>query len=98
MLKQANKLRANDGYITDSLGWAFKLKRYDEAKEYLQKAVQLMPSDPIVNDHYADTLWMTGEKIQARYYWNYVLNLEKTEDDLKKKINDKIINGPSVVN
>ena len=89
MLKQANKLRANDGYITDSLGWAFfKLKRYDEAKEYLQKAVQLMPSDPIVNDHYADTLWMTGEKIQARYYWNYVLNLEKTEDDLKKKIND----------
>ena len=25
-----------------------------EAKEYLQKAVQLMPSDPIVNDHFAD--------------------------------------------
>ena len=61
----------------------------DKAKEYLQKAVQLMPSDPIVNDHYADTLWMTGEKIQARYYWNYVLKLEKTEDEQKKlsKIN-----------
>ena len=31
MLKKANKLRSNDPYITDSLGWAlFKLKRYEE--------------------------------------------------------------------
>ena len=49
-----------------------------------------MPADPIVNDHYGDVLWKSGEKIQARYYWKYVLNLEKTEKDLKeiiKKIN-----------
>ena len=95
MLEEANRLKSNDGYITDSLGWAlFKLKRYDKAKEYLQKAVQLMPSDPIVNDHYADTLWMTGEKIQARYYWNYVLNLKDTEEEKKNKIKNKILNGP----
>ena len=53
MLEEANQLRSNDGYITDSLGWAlYKLEKYAKAKEYLQKAVQLMPSDPIVNDHY----------------------------------------------
>ena len=52
MLEKANELKSNDGYITDSLGWAlYKLKRYDKAEIYLQKAVQLMPSDPIVNDH-----------------------------------------------
>ena len=68
MLEEANKLRTNDGYITDSLGWAlFKLQKYEEAKKILQKAVQLMPSDPIVNDHFADALWMSGKKIQARY-------------------------------
>ncbi len=73
MLKKANKLRSNDGYITDSLGWAlYKLKKYKEAKVYLEKAVQLMPSDPIVNDHFADILWMNGNKLQARYYWKYV--------------------------
>ena len=99
MLKKANQLRSNDGYITDSLGWAlYKLKRYKEAKEYLKKAVQLMPSDPIVNDHFADILWMNGKKLQARYYWEYVLSLEETKEDLKNKINDKIINGPSLVN
>ncbi len=94
MLKKANKLRSNDPYITDSLGWAlFKLERYKEAKNYLQLAVQLLPADPIVNDHYGDVLWKNGNKIQARYYWNYVLNLEKAEDDLKKTIGEKLIKG-----
>ena len=99
MLKKANQLRSNDGYITDSLGWAlYKLKRYKEAKEFLKKAVQLMPSDPIVNDHFADILWMNGKKLQARYYWKYVLNLDDTDVNLKNKIYKKILNGPSSVN
>ena len=94
MLEKANKLKENDPYITDSLGWAlFKLKKYKKAKDYLQLAVKLMPGDPIVNDHYGDVLWKNGKEIQARYYWNYVLNLEKTEEELKKTIEKKIIKG-----
>jgi tetratricopeptide (TPR) repeat protein len=94
MLKKANKLRTNDPYITDSLGWAlYKLNRFNEAKDYLQLAVRLMPGDPIVNDHYGDVLWKNGNKIQARYYWNYVLNLKKTEEDLKKTIEKKLLKG-----
>ena len=94
MLEKANKLRSNDPYITDSLGWAlFKLERYKEAKDYLQLAVRLLPADPIVNDHYGDVLWKNGNEIQARYYWNYVLSLDETEDKLKKIIEDKLIKG-----
>ena len=94
MLEKANELKSNDPYIIDSLGWAlFKLNRYEEAKDYLQLAVRLMPADPIVNDHYGDVLWKNGNEIQARYYWNYVLNLEKTERDLKKKVETKLISG-----
>ena len=94
MLEKANKLRSNDPYITDSLGWAlFKLKRYKEAKNYLQLAVSLLPADPIVNDHFGDVLWKNGNEIQARYYWNYVLSLEETESELKKIIKDKLIKG-----
>ena len=52
-----------------------------------------MPADPIVNDHYGDVLWKRGSKIQARYYWNYVLNLKKTEKDLKKEVEKKLIKG-----
>ena len=94
MLEKANEIKSNDPYIIDSLGWAlFKLKRYKESKKYLQMAVKLMPADPIVNDHYGDVLWKSGEEIQARYYWNYVLNLEKAEKDLKDKIEKKLITG-----
>ena len=94
MLEKANKLKSNDPYIIDSLGWAlFKLERYEDSKRYLQQAVKLMPGDPIVNDHFADALWKNGKKIQARYYWNYVLNLEKIEDDLRKSIEEKLIKG-----
>ena len=94
MLERANNLESNDPYIIDSLGWAlFKLERYLDAKNYLQMAVKLLPADPIVNDHYGDVLWKNGNRIQARYYWNYVLNLEETEKDLKKNIKKKLISG-----
>ncbi len=94
MLKKANTLKSNDPYIIDSLGWAlYKLKRFKEAKDYLQSAVKLLPADPIVNDHYGDVLWKNGEEIQARYYWKYVLNLEKADKNLKSKVEDKLIKG-----
>ena len=94
MLEKANKLRPNDGYIIDSLGWAlFKLKKYKEAKKQLELAVIFMASDPVVNDHYADALWMNNKSLQARYYWNYVLKLEKTEEKLKNEVKQKLLFG-----
>ncbi|MDA9091756.1 tetratricopeptide repeat protein [Pelagibacteraceae bacterium] len=94
MLKKANQLEANNGYITDSLGWAlYKLKKYEEAKKYMQLAVRLMASDPVINDHFADVLWMNNNFLQARHYWNYVLKLKKTDEKLKKKITNKLLFG-----
>ena len=94
MLKKANSLRENDGYIIDSLGWAYYIKKnYIKAEFFLQKAVELMPEDPIINDHYADTLWMLNKNIQARYFWRYVLKLNNTEQQLKDTINKKLIFG-----
>ena len=94
MLERANSLRSDDPYIIDSLGWAlFKLKRYKDSERYLQSAVTLMPEDPIISDHYGDVLWKNGQEIQARYYWNYVLNLKDTEKELKDTIKKKLISG-----
>ena len=94
MLEKAYTLRSNDPYITDSIGWAYYLiKNYNEAEKYIKKAVELMPEDPTVNDHYGDILWKLNRNIQARYFWNYVLRLDDTDEDIKKKINIKIIEG-----
>ena len=94
MLKKANEIRKGDGYIIDSLGWAYYAKEnYSEAEKFLQKAVELLPLDPIINDHYADVLWMLNKDIQARYVWKYILKLEKAEEELKDKISKKLIFG-----
>jgi len=94
MLKTAYDLKSNDPYIIDSIGWAyFLIEDYVEAEKYLKRAVELMPDDPIVNDHYGDILWKLNRKIQARYFWNNVLSFDDTEEDMRKKINVKILEG-----
>ena len=95
MLKQANELSNwKLGYIIDSLGWAYFLTEdYVEAEKYLKRAVELMPDDPIVNDHYGDILWKLDRKIQARYFWASVLDMEDADKEMIKKINIKMIEG-----
>ena len=94
MLEKANNLKPNDPYIIDSLGWAlFKLERYSDSKNYLQLAVKFLPADPVINDHYGDALWKNDNRIQARYYWNYVLNLKETKKSLKDSVEEKLISG-----
>jgi len=94
MLVLADKLKSNNGYITDSLGWAYyKNREYVKAENFLRKAIALMPLDETINDHYADILWKLNKKIQARYFWSYVLNLENIDTALKEKINKKLLFG-----
>ena len=52
-----------------------------------------MPNDPIVNDHYGDILWKLDRKIQARYFWSMVLEMEEAEEELLDQIKKKLING-----
>ena len=95
MLMRAYELRENDPFITDSVGWGYYLiGDFINAEKYLRKAVELMPDDPIVNDHYGDVLWQLDRKLQAKYFWEHVLELEDTEEEMKKDIENKLIDGP----
>ena len=94
MLKKAYAKRQNDPYIIDSIGWAYYLiGDYVEAEKLLRKAVQIMPYDPIVNDHYGDILWRLGKKTQANYFWKNVLTFEDTDEEMKEDINYKLLKG-----
>tara|TARA_Y100000591_G_scaffold88295_1_gene74443 strand:- start:852 stop:2534 length:1683 start_codon:yes stop_codon:yes gene_type:complete len=94
MLETAYASKSDDPYIIDSIGWAYYLiGDFVKAEKFLKKAVELMPEDPIVNDHYGDILWKLDRKIQARYFWLSVLNLKDTEEEMKEEINRKMIEG-----
>ncbi len=94
MLETAYANKSDDPYIIDSIGWAYYLtNNYKKAEEFLKRAVELMPDDPIVNDHYGDILWKLDQKIQARYFWKSVSKMEDVDEELLQKINQKIIKG-----
>ena len=98
MLEQAYAQKENNPYIIDSIGWAYYLTgEYVEAEKLLRKAVQIMPLDPIVNDHYGDILWKLGRKTQANYFWKNVLTFEDTEDEMKEDIFYKLLKGPKKI-
>ncbi len=96
MLEKAYKENENDPYIIDSVGWGyFLVGKYDDAEKYMRRALELMPNDPIVNDHYGDILWKLNRKIQAQYFWNSVLKMDDAEKEMIEKIKVKLINGLS---
>ena len=94
MLEKAYKQKVDDPYIIDSVGWGYFLtNNYVSAEKYLQRALRLMPRDPIVNDHYGDVLWKLNRRIQARYYWQSAFESDYADDDLKNKISEKLLKG-----
>ena len=94
MLEKAYAFKSNDPYIIDSIGWGYYLVNdYLQAEKFLKRAVELMPEDPIVNDHYGDILWKLDRKIQARYFWSNVLKMDDAESEMIEKINIKMIEG-----
>ncbi len=98
MLETAYKKKTNDPYIIDSIGWAYYLVGdYIKAEKLMKRALELLPDDPIVNDHYGDILWSLNKKMQAQYYWKSVLNFEDTDESMKKKINIKLLKGPKKI-
>ena len=93
LIQRAVDLRPSDGYIVDSLGWAFyRLGRYDDAVRELERAVGLMPADPILNDHLGDAYWRVGRTLEAGFQWNHTLALDP-EPELKAEVEKKLAEG-----
>jgi tetratricopeptide (TPR) repeat protein len=93
MIKRAVDQRADDGYIVDSLGWAYyRLGKMDEAVKQLERAVELKPEDPTINDHLGDAYWRVGRLLEARFQWSHARDLKPEPDDLVK-IEEKLKSG-----
>jgi tetratricopeptide (TPR) repeat protein len=85
MIKRAVEQRADDGYIVDSLGWAyFRLGNVEESVKQLERAVELKPEDPTINDHLGDAYWRVGRVLEARFQWSHARDLKPEPEDLAK--------------
>ena len=83
MIQRAVEQRADDGYIVDSLGWAYyRLGNIEEAVKHLERAVELKPEDPTINDHLGDAYWQVGRTLEARFQWSHARDLKPEPEDL----------------
>ncbi|RCL02807.1 MAG: Tetratricopeptide repeat protein [Candidatus Tokpelaia sp. JSC188] len=93
MVCKAAELRPQDGYIIDSLGWAYyKLGHYRNAVSELEKAIKLRPEDSTINDHLGNAYWKVGRRREATFQWNHAL--ADNSDPVKRiHIQEKLLHG-----
>jgi tetratricopeptide (TPR) repeat protein len=92
-IRKAVKLKPDDGYYVDSLGWAYyRLGNLPAAVEQLEHAVELKPDDPVINEHLGDVYWRVGRTLEAKYQWEQALTL-KPEPDQVPVLKKKIVSG-----
>jgi tetratricopeptide (TPR) repeat protein len=85
MIRKAVDQRPDDGYIVDSLGWAyFRIGDYDNAVKTLERAIDLKPEDPTINDHLGDAYWRVGRTLEARFQWQHARDLKPDPEDIPK--------------
>jgi len=98
MIEKAVEAQPQDGYIVDSLGWAFyKLGRIDEAVQTLERAVLLRPNDPELNDHLGDAYWTVGRHLEARFQWRIAGAMDE-EGHVKERVARKLADGLTAQN
>ena len=81
-----NKIDSTFHLFIDGMG------DYKKAVYELEKAVEIVPNDPVINDHLGDALWRAGYKNEAIFQWKRSL-LYNPEEDLKNNINYKLKKG-----
>ena len=82
-LLKAVELDPKNGAIADSYAWVlFKLKRYEEAKKEILRAIEIFGDDvdATILDHAGDIFDALGDKAAARDYWSRAMKLDGDVD------------------
>jgi Flp pilus assembly protein TadD len=91
-LEVALNARPDDAHIIDSMGWAQYLSGdFESAVAAFEKAAELMPEDPTVNDHLGDAYWRVGRQTEAKFQWQRALTFKpepEAEAAIKRKLTD----------
>ncbi|KAA9340990.1 tetratricopeptide repeat protein [Adhaeribacter soli] len=73
----------------DTYAWVlYKMKDYENARKYLEKALQTSKDATIV-EHYGDVLFQLGQKEEAVAQWQKAKKIGDASDLIDKKIRDK---------
>jgi tetratricopeptide (TPR) repeat protein len=91
MAKEAVEKQPENSSYLDTIGWVnFRLRRYDEARKYIEKAVQLRDAvgenGATLNEHLGDVFYRLDKKEKAMEFWKRALEINQKNQTLKAKI------------
>ena len=87
MVKISLKTEPKNSSYLDTAGWIFfKLGDYKSAKDYINQAIKIGGDRPVILEHLGDVEFKLGEKEAALQTWQKAYELDKTNSELKLKI------------
>lgn len=91
MARKANQLVKDNSSYEDTYAWVlFKLKQYEEAKRWQEKAIEHGgEKNGTLLEHYGDILFQLGQTDKAMEYWKKAKETGRHSDLLDKKIAEK---------
>jgi len=90
MSRRSNELDPDNASSIDTYAWIlFKLKKYTEAKIWIERALQHNSTNAVQLEHYGDILYFLGEKDKALEQWQKAKEIGSRSETLDKKINEK---------
>ncbi len=92
MSKKCIELSPNQSTYQDTYGWVlYKLKRFNEAREWLKKAAEGDSKSPVITEHYGDVLYQLNLKKEALEYWKKAKNSGGDSELLNKKVREGVL-------
>jgi tetratricopeptide (TPR) repeat protein len=90
MSAKSNQLEKENASFQDTYAWIlFKLKKYDEAKDWMQKAIKNNPNSAVQFEHLGDIYFKLGDIENAVDNWKTALRLDGSNLLVQRKINEK---------
>jgi Flp pilus assembly protein TadD len=89
MITKALKIKPDNGYLIDSLGWVnFKKNKLSSAVKYLKQALELLPDDINIIEHMGDVYVKLNKTKEAQEMYNRALKLDPKNSSVQKKLED----------
>jgi Tfp pilus assembly protein PilF len=89
LIRRALEKDPDNGAYLDSLGWAFyRLRRLDEARLYLERAVERTGGDAVVHEHLGDVYKDLRLNDLAREQYRRSLAADSTNARVRAKLSE----------
>lgn len=95
LIKRVNTISPNQPHFLDTYGWIlFQQKKYEEAKQFFEKAYDRNSKDAVIVEHVGDINYKLGLIDQALIFWLKAKELGSTNRVLNDKIENKTYYDP----